>query len=102
LWAAIANALQPFTALTQLRISKLSVSPATVGKTIPGPNHPRPATLQTLSVDVPAALSELIMQLLQKDPVHRPASSQAVADTLAAIEHSLATPLGVVAPVLKP
>lgn len=61
-----------------------------------------PQPPQTLSVDIPTALSELIMQLLQKDPGRRPASSQAVADSLAAIERSLSAPPGVVAPVLKP
>lgn len=57
-----------------------------------------PQPPQTLSVDIPAALSELIMQLLQKDPGRRPAFSQAVADSLAAIERSLSA----VAPALKP
>ncbi|MSU79589.1 MAG: serine/threonine protein kinase [Gemmataceae bacterium] len=48
-----------------------------------------PQPPKEISDDVPAALSELIMQLLQKDPGHRPASSQAVADVLATIGRNL-------------
>ena len=50
-------------------------------------HNPRPP--MALSADVPPALSELILQLLQKNPDHRPTSSQAVVDTLAAIEINL-------------
>ncbi len=48
-----------------------------------------PQSPESIAATVPAALSELIMQLLEKDPDCRPASSQAVADILAAIERSL-------------
>ncbi len=56
----------------------------------------------TISTDVPADLSDLVMQLLQKDPGRRPASSQVVADQMAAIEHSLGNPTGVTVPSPKP
>jgi tRNA A-37 threonylcarbamoyl transferase component Bud32 len=45
--------------------------------------HPSPP--HALSSDVPPALSDLIMELLHKDPSRRPASTQAVVDLLAAI-----------------
>ncbi len=54
-----------------------------------------PQPPHTLSVHVPAPLSELIMQLLQKDPGLRPASSHAIADALAAIEDSLGPASGI-------
>jgi serine/threonine protein kinase len=47
-------------------------------------HHPEPP--KAISADVAPALSDLIMELLQKDPGHRPASSHAVADSMAAIE----------------
>ncbi len=46
---------------------------------------PAPASLNP---DVPAALSDLVMWLLQKDPVKRPASAQEVVETLAVIERT--------------
>ena len=47
-------------------------------------HDPKPP--QALSGHVGPALSDLIMDLLQKDPCRRPTSSQAVLDSLAAIE----------------
>jgi tRNA A-37 threonylcarbamoyl transferase component Bud32 len=44
-----------------------------------------PPPPRTVSADVPAALSDLVMQLLQKDPRRRPASGEAVADALAVV-----------------
>jgi hypothetical protein len=51
--------------------------------------HPEPP--QAISADVDPALSDLIMELLHKDPRLRPASSQAVIDALAAIDSSVGT-----------
>jgi tRNA A-37 threonylcarbamoyl transferase component Bud32 len=51
--------------------------------------HPVPP--QAISVDVAPALSDLIMELLHKDPARRPASGQAVVDALAAIDRGLRT-----------
>jgi serine/threonine protein kinase len=50
-------------------------------------HHPEPP--EAIAADVPPALSDLIVELLQKDPGSRPASSQAVVDTMAAIECGL-------------
>jgi serine/threonine-protein kinase len=49
--------------------------------------HPEPP--QAISADVAPALSDLIMELLHKDQGRRPASSQAVVDTMAAIDRGL-------------
>jgi hypothetical protein len=46
--------------------------------------HPEPPN--EISADVAPALSDLIMELLQKDPENRPTSSQAVVDAMAAID----------------
>jgi tRNA A-37 threonylcarbamoyl transferase component Bud32 len=46
-------------------------------------HHPPPP--RELRPELPAALSDLIVRLLAKDPDHRPASARAVADALAAI-----------------
>jgi Leucine-rich repeat (LRR) protein len=46
--------------------------------------EPRP--VRELSPSVPAALADLVMELLAKDPAARPTSARAVADRLAAIE----------------
>lgn len=48
-----------------------------------------PPPPQTLSSSVPPALSNLIIQLLQKDPSLRPASSKDVMDALSEIEQKL-------------
>lgn len=48
-----------------------------------------PQPPQAISAKIPAALSDLIMQLLRKDPGQRPNSSQAVTQALAAIEQEL-------------
>jgi serine/threonine protein kinase len=52
--------------------------------------------------NVTPALSDLIMELLQKDPCRRPSSSQAVVDTMAAIDHGLAAAPRAQAPALRP
>jgi tRNA A-37 threonylcarbamoyl transferase component Bud32 len=62
-------------------------------------DHPVPP--HTLSADVAPALSELIMELLHKDPGRRPASSQAVVDMLAAIERGLGAAPGEPAAALR-
>jgi serine/threonine protein kinase len=49
--------------------------------------HPKPP--QTMALDVSPALSDLIMELLRKDPGRRPPSSQAVVDTMTTIERDL-------------
>ncbi len=54
----------------------------------------KPPPPQAMSAEVPTDFSDLIMQLLQKKPDQRPASSQALADALADIERSLGVPLG--------
>ena len=60
--------------------------------------HPEPP--KAISADVAPALSDLIMELLHKDPGRRPASSQAVVDTMAAIDHGLGAAPGEPAPAL--
>jgi predicted Ser/Thr protein kinase len=62
--------------------------------------HPEPP--QAISADVAPALSDLIMELLHKDPSHRPASNQVVVDRMAAIDRSLGAASGASAPVLRP
>jgi len=47
-------------------------------------HNPEPP--EVLSSHVAPAMSDLIMELLQKDPCRRPASSQAVLDRLAAVD----------------
>ena len=54
---------------------------------------PRP--LRDLNAAVPPVLAELVMQLLAKDPVERPASAQAVADLLYSLERQPIRPAGV-------
>jgi urea transport system substrate-binding protein len=49
-------------------------------------HHPDPP--RSVSAAVPVELSDLIMHLLQKDPAARPASSVAVASSLAQIDCS--------------
>ena len=51
-----------------------------------------PQPPQQISAKIPAALSDLIMQLLRKDPSQRPNSSQAVIQALAAIEQQTGAP----------
>ena len=51
-----------------------------------------PQPPQQISAKIPAALSDLIMQLLRKNPSQRPNSSQAVVQALAAIEQQLGSP----------
>jgi serine/threonine protein kinase len=45
-----------------------------------------PTPPQMRNLDVPAELSDLIMQLLEKDPARRTSTAQVVAETLASIE----------------
>jgi tRNA A-37 threonylcarbamoyl transferase component Bud32 len=54
----------------------------------------QPEPPQGIVKDLAPPLSRLIMELLQKDPAHRPASSQTVADTLSTIERGLRTSFG--------
>jgi tRNA A-37 threonylcarbamoyl transferase component Bud32 len=54
--------------------------------------HPEPPN--AISADVAPALSDLIVELLHKDPGRRPASSQVVADRMTAIGRGLATAPG--------
>jgi tRNA A-37 threonylcarbamoyl transferase component Bud32 len=61
--------------------------------------HPEPP--RALSADVAPALSALIMELLHKDPGRRPASSQAVVDTMSAIDRGLGAAPGAPAPALR-
>jgi serine/threonine protein kinase len=58
--------------------------------------HPNPP--QAISPDVAPALSDLIMQLLHKDPGRRPVSSQAVVAMMAAIDRGLGAASGAPAP----
>lgn len=50
-----------------------------------------PAAPDTLSSECPAALSQLVMQLLAKDPAKRPASAEAVIQALSELDSSFAT-----------
>jgi serine/threonine protein kinase len=52
-----------------------------------------PTPPQVRNLDVPADLSNLIMQLLEKDPAKRCGSAQEVADALAQIERGEAAPV---------
>ncbi len=51
-----------------------------------------PRTPAEVNPDVPAALSELVMQLLAKNAEDRPGTAQVVVETLQAIETGQATP----------
>jgi serine/threonine protein kinase len=51
-----------------------------------------PAAPDTVNADLPAGLSDLIMELLAKDPARRPASAQAVADRLQKLATAEAPP----------
>jgi hypothetical protein len=48
----------------------------------------QPPSPQTLDAEVPAALSELVMQLLAKEPAARPASARRVAETIEDMERA--------------
>jgi serine/threonine protein kinase len=50
----------------------------------------RPVPPQRLNPELPPALSDLVMELLTKDPAGRPQSAREVADTLEEIEQSVA------------
>jgi hypothetical protein len=52
--------------------------------------HGMPPSLQSVAPEVPADVSALVMQLIAHDPADRPASAEAVVDTIAAIEKRLA------------
>jgi tRNA A-37 threonylcarbamoyl transferase component Bud32 len=54
----------------------------------------QPEPPNAISKDVTQALSDLIMELLHKDPCGRPASSQNVVDRIVTINHSLASVAG--------
>jgi len=60
-----------------------------------------PQPPEQISAKIPTALSDLIMQLLRKDPSLRPKSSVAVAQMLAAIELQLGARTHEVAPTFK-
>jgi tRNA A-37 threonylcarbamoyl transferase component Bud32 len=61
--------------------------------------HPEPPN--AISGDVAPALSDLIMELLHKDPGRRPGSSQAVVNALAAIDRGLRAAPAEPAPALR-
>ena len=52
--------------------------------------HGSPTPLRSAAPDVPDDVSKLVMQMIAHDPADRPATAQAVADTIAAIEKRLA------------
>ena len=52
--------------------------------------HGSPTRLRSVAPDVPDDVSKLVMQMIAHDPADRPATAQAVADTIAAIEKRLA------------
>jgi tRNA A-37 threonylcarbamoyl transferase component Bud32 len=52
--------------------------------------HGSPTPLRNAAPDVPDDVSKLVMQMIAHDPADRPATAQAVADTIAAIEKRLA------------
>ena len=52
--------------------------------------HGSPTPLGSVAPDMPDDVSKLVMQMIAHDPADRPATAQAVADTLAAIEKRLA------------
>ena len=52
----------------------------------------QPPALRELNPNVPAALADLVMQLLEKDPARRPQSAAIVIDSLRAIERQLPGP----------
>ena len=51
--------------------------------------HGSPTPLRSAAPDVPDDVSKLVMQMIAHDPADRPATAQAVADTIAAIEKRL-------------
>jgi hypothetical protein len=56
-----------------------------------------PVAARSVNADVPAELSELIMELLAKDPAARPPTARAVGDRLLALERQIAQPSTAVA-----
>jgi serine/threonine protein kinase len=52
--------------------------------------HGSPTRLRSVAPDVPDDVSQLVMQMIAHDPADRPATAQAVADTITAIEKRLA------------
>ena len=52
--------------------------------------HGSPTPLRSVAPDMPDDVSKLVMQMIAHDPANRPATAQAVADMLAAIEKRLA------------
>jgi urea transport system substrate-binding protein len=52
----------------------------------------RPRPVQELNPNIPAALADLVMRLLEKDPTQRPASAAELAAAIRAIETSTAAP----------
>jgi hypothetical protein len=52
--------------------------------------HGSPTPLRSAAPDVPDDVSKLVMQMIAHDPADRPATAQAVADTIASIEKRLA------------
>src|SRR5205085_6683526 len=62
-----------------------------------------PKPLGEINPSLPQPLVDLVAQLLSKDPAGRPASAQAVVNTIHAIERSLtAKPAGTSASVVRP
>jgi serine/threonine protein kinase len=53
--------------------------------------HGSPTPLRSAAPDAPDDVSKLVMQMIAHDPADRPATAQAVADTITAIEKRLAT-----------
>jgi hypothetical protein len=60
--------------------------------------HDRPPAPCAVAAHVPAALSELVMRLLAKDPADRPGSAREVAEALWAIDPADARPAPMTAP----
>ncbi len=62
----------------------------------------QPEPPSKLNSAIPAALSDLIMRLLAKDPKDRPASARAVVETIEVIERRLATAAVPLAKAMEP
>jgi serine/threonine protein kinase/Leucine-rich repeat (LRR) protein len=77
------------TILYRMATGKLPFKEAGPGASPAGQPEERVSSPHDINPDVPLALSELILQLLSRDPLLRPASAEEVAHRLRAIEQQL-------------
>jgi WD40 repeat protein/serine/threonine protein kinase len=74
--------------LYQMATSRLPFEAAGAVKTLMATAHAEVVPPRTIRPEIPPALNDLIVELLARDPAHRPASARAVAERITAIEDS--------------